>query len=131
MESAKRINVIVIDDENYLYHDWKKINPNVKFTFFNYFDDFFDDIDSKSIELNNVDLILTDYYFDKIRIGLTLLTTDYLSSLKNIHEYNGFIVLASNLSVANNFENIDIVIDKKPRNIELLIEEITNKSLPT
>ena len=122
----KKIEVFVIDDENYLYEDWKKINSDCNFTMFSSYDDFFIYLSKDPKKIDEIDLILTDFYFDKIRAGLTLFTSDVLGSLRDIYDYKGFIILVSNANVAEN-SYIDDVVDKVPKKIFSLIEKLKNK----
>ena len=116
----------MIDDENYLYEDWKKINSDCNFTMFSSYDDFFIYLSKDPQKIDEIDIILTDYYFDKIRAGLTLYTSDVLGSLRDIYEYKGFIVLVSNANVDEN-SHIDAVVDKVPKKILDLINKLKNK----
>lgn len=128
LKSIKKIHAIVIDDESHLYDNWLPLNTDVNFYLFKCFDDLFDSLDSNEIELNKIDLILTDYYFDKIAIGMTLLTSNYLGTLRNIYDYHGFIVLSSNISIHIQ-DKIDATIDKTPIRISDLINRLKEKAL--
>lgn len=63
---------------------------------FSNFDEFFDAIDRGIIIVNNIHLVITDYYFDQIKIGMNVFSNGYLETLKDIYEYKGPLVLATN-----------------------------------
>lgn len=109
--------VVLIDDEIYLLDQWKQLNPGIEFIYFSHYDNFFDSIDLKKLNLNDILLVLTDYYFDKIKLGMTLLSSNSLSTLREIYDYEGFIVLVSNVSTLQDIKYIDATFNKIPINI--------------
>lgn len=123
---AQLLTVAIIDDEFHLYKDWELINPNVRFLYFSHYDHFFDELDdNKNISISEINIIITDFYFDKIQYGLTLLSSNNLESLRNVYRYNGIIALSSNVEQDNLInKHIDIVINKYPQRIENLINRV-------
>ena len=106
--------------------NWEYLNPYTDFIYFNHFEEFFDSLNSNSTDLHKIDIILTDYYFDKIKIGITLFSNDYLGTLRNSYGYKEFIVLCSNISL-NNHEKIDKIIDKIPVELDILLKTLITK----
>lgn len=121
--NSEKFDVIVVDDESHIYKNWEEINQNVNFIYFNHFDELFDCIDSKKINANEVQLILTDYYFDKVKTGMTLLSNDNLGTLRDIYDYEGFVVLVSNISSQKHMQ-IDAMIEKTPIKIDKLLNQL-------
>lgn len=121
--SKNKKNIVLIDDEYYLYKEsWEYLNPNIHFIYFSQYDDFFESLDLRVLNLNDIDLVITDYYFDKISRGMTLFSSNYLERLKNIYGYKKTIILASNSNSKNSYEIFDRVIDKIPIKLDQLIQ---------
>lgn len=120
---SEKFDIIVVDDESHMYKNWEEINQNVNFIYFSHFDELFDSIDSKKIDTNKIQLILTDYYFDKVKTGMTLLSNDNLGTLRDIYDYEGFVVLVSNISLQKHVK-IDAIIEKTPIKIDKLLNQL-------
>lgn len=121
--------VVIIDDEIYLLEQWKKLNPSIYFIYFKNYDDFFDSVDQKKINLSNIQLILTDYYFDKIKLGMTLLSNNSLRTLRDIYDYDGYVILVSNVDIQQNINGIDATISKSPISLHGLIVNLKNNKV--
>lgn len=120
-----QINAVIIDDEPHLYEDWKELNNDCNLYIFSNFDDLFNQIDSKKINIEDINLVITDYYFDKIRTGMTLFSSDFLDTLKDIYDYKGPIILATNGSSVQS-PLIDAVIGKSSLKIEALLRSLSS-----
>lgn len=118
-----QIDVVVIDDDPHIYDEWKSLNNDCRFFVFSNFDEFFDTIDKGVIIVNNIHLVITDYYFDHIKIGMNVFSNGYLETLKDIYEFNGPIVLATNGSFENHHQ-FDAVIGKHPQMIKSLLKNL-------
>lgn len=119
-----KYQVIILDDEPHILNQWKQINPDIDFLYFNQYDDLFDYIDREKIDLSNIKLILTDYYFDKIKLGLNLLSNDNLTTLREIYDYEGYIVLFTNAPPLQNIKHVNATISKSPINLSRFIDEL-------
>jgi signal transduction histidine kinase len=119
-EDSKNI-IIVIDDDPSVYQDLDTVSSKYSFVFFSHFDAFFDAIDSNQICTSKIKILITDYYFDKVSVGMNLFSNDYIGTLKDIYEYKGKIILSTYGSF-HHIEHIDAIIQKSQQNIhELLI----------
>lgn len=128
IREGDQINIVVIDDEPYLYESWKSLNPECHFSIYSHFDDLFDHIDLGKVDIKRTNLIITDFYFDKIRSGMTLFTNDYLGTLKEIYDYTGPVVLATNGSSVDS-PLLDLSVEKKPTKIKRLIDKIKKNNI--
>ncbi len=115
--------IVVIDDDPTPYKEWQTLHSQYQFAFFTHFDELFDAIDDKKVSIQEIKILITDYYFDKVQIGMSLCSNDYLGTLKEIYEYNGKIILATHGSL-NHIEHIDRIIQKSPQNIHDLLINI-------
>ena len=87
------------------------------------FDSFFDYLDSNQTTINLLKAVFTDFYFDKICQGMTVLTSDNIGTLRDIYGFMGPVILVSNASFNNSDKIFNSIIGKNPIDI---IEFINN-----
>lgn len=126
-KNCKRINILVIDDDSFIYRKWKRINSNCNFLIYSDFESVFCSFDQNLLSLIDIDLIITDYYFDMIKPGLNLYSFDFLGTLKEIYDYTGPIVLSTHLALEES-EKIDLVIRKEAVLVASLLKMLCERS---
>lgn len=123
MQKADKCKIVIIDDESYLFNEWKSLNRTCELQYFASFEEFFDQIDLKVIDLEEINLIITDFYFDNIDQGKTLLSENYIESLIEIYDYKSLLALASN-GTSFRSPHINAIIEKKPIDLRILIKSL-------
>jgi signal transduction histidine kinase len=116
-EDKNLYTIAIIDDEPETYQSWKEINLNVNILLFDSFDSFFDYLDLNELNVKSLNAVFTDFYFDKITQGMTVLTSDNIGDLKDIYGFTGPIILVSNASFKDTEKLFDSIISKYPIDI--------------
>lgn len=116
-EDKNSYTIAIIDDEPETYQSWKEINLNVNILLFDSFDSFFDYLDLNALNVKSLNAVFTDFYFDKITQGMTVLTSDNIGDLKDIYGFTGPIILVSNASFKDTEKLFDSIISKYPIDI--------------